>query len=77
MIKGANEVEIRYESTYVRDNMGMHYFLDKEDGSEYTYTDFETANAHKVFPCFDQPNIKAPFELLTLVPKGLCWTSDT
>lgn len=35
---------------------------------EYCYTQLETANAHIWFPCFDQPNIKAPYELLVLAP---------
>jgi aminopeptidase N len=57
--QGANEVVIGFESRYVRDTMGMQYYFDKEDSEEYLYTDFETANAHLVFPCFDQPNMKA------------------
>lgn len=67
---GENVVKVYYESKYARDCQGMHYFLDKEDGEEYLYTQFEAADAHMVFPCFDQPNIKAPYELMTLVPKG-------
>ena len=46
----------------------MHYFLDKEDNSEYIYSKFEPFNANKAFPCFDQPDLKAPYTLLVLAP---------
>jgi aminopeptidase N len=32
----------------------------------------EPYSAHKWFPCFDQPDLKAPYELLVLASKG--WT---
>ena len=67
---GSNEVEIRFESNYVRDNQGVHYYQDTEDKNEYIYTQFEAANAHICFPCFDQPSIKAPYKFLAMVPKG-------
>ena len=51
--EGANSVSVTFESYYVKDCQGMHYFMDKEDGEEYLYTQFEAANAHCVFPCFD------------------------
>lgn len=36
--EGKNTVVIRFVSKYVRDCMGMHYFVDKEDNEEYLYT---------------------------------------
>ena len=38
---------------------GFHQFIDPEDGEEYLYTNFEPYEAHRLFPCFDQPDIKA------------------
>ena len=66
---GENKVQIRFVSKYVRDCQGIHYFLDKDDGEEYLYSQFEANDAHKAFPCFDQPDLKAPYTLLALVPK--------
>ena len=66
---GENKVQIRFVSKYVRDCQGIHYFLDKDDEEEYLYSQFEANDAHKAFPCFDQPDLKAPYTLLALVPK--------
>ena len=65
-------MHIGFVSNYVKDCQGMHYFVDKADNEEYLYTQYEAADAHKAFPCFDQPDIKAPYTLCVLVPKG--WT---
>ncbi|KQC00084.1 M1 family aminopeptidase [Pedobacter sp. Hv1] len=37
---------------------------------EYLYALFVPANARTAFPCFDQPDLKARFELSLTVPKG-------
>ena len=64
-------------SEYVRDCEGMHYFKDKDDEEEYIYTQFEAVNAHKVFPCFDQPDLKAKYILMVLVPDNWIVISNT
>lgn len=53
LMQGVNFVEIRFESRYVRDCEGIHYYKDTGDGEEYLYSQFEAASAHKAFPCFD------------------------
>ena len=50
---GHNEVKIRFVSAYVRDCQGLQYNKDPEDGEEYLYSQFEAADAHHAFPCFD------------------------
>jgi len=42
--------------------------LNRRDG--YVYTLFVPDRAHTVFPCFDQPNMKAKFNLKLEVPKS-------
>ena len=50
---GQNKVTVRFVSNYVRDCQGLHYFKDSDDQEEYLYSQFEAADAHKCFPCFD------------------------
>lgn len=64
-----NEVEIDYVGDYSRSGEGLHHFTDPEDGKEYLYSHFEPYDAHRMFPCFDQPDLKATFKLTVEVPK--------
>lgn len=36
---------------------------------EYLYTNFEPFDAHRLFPCFDQPDIKAKYSLTIRAPR--------
>jgi len=69
---GANVIEVQFESEYVNDCAGVHYFKDDADGAEYIYSELEPANAHIWFPCFDQPDLKAAYDMLVLAPVD--WT---
>jgi len=59
-------------SEYVTDCQGVHYFHDQQDGTEYVYSELETNFCHIWFPCFDQPDLKARYELLAAVTQD--WT---
>ena len=65
-----NEVSIRYRNRYDKGGVGLHRFVDPEDGAVYVYTDFEPFNAHRLFPCFDQPDIKATYDVEVLAPES-------
>ncbi len=39
--------------------MGLHRVVDPADGKVYLYTQCEPFEAHRVFACFDQPDLKA------------------
>lgn len=65
---GVNVVHVDFEAEYVTDCQGMQWFKDEEDKNEYLYTNSEPDHAHLWFPCFDQPDIKAPYNLLVLAP---------
>ena len=62
------EVRLVYENAYDRTGEGLHQFVDPEDGEEYLYTHFEPFGAHRLFPCFDQPDLKARYRLSVVAP---------
>ena len=63
-----NEVRVAYENEYDHTGEGFHQFVDPQDGGEYLYTGFEPYQAHRLFPCFDQPDLKATYELTVTAP---------
>src|SRR5262249_30214584 len=66
-------IEIEYQASYNKQGQGIQRVADPEDGSEYVYTDFEPYYAHTLFPCFDQPDLKATFRLQVDTPSD--WTA--
>jgi aminopeptidase N len=65
-----NEVVVDAECGYSRSGEGLHRFTDPVDGNVYMYSDLETFDAHRVYACFDQPDLKATYELTVLAPEG-------
>ncbi len=69
LLSDANEVRVVYENEYDHTGEGFHQFVDPQDGAEYLYTGFEPYQAHRLFPCFDQPDLKAQYELIVTAPE--------
>ncbi|TMQ19872.1 MAG: M1 family metallopeptidase, partial [Deltaproteobacteria bacterium] len=46
-------------------------------GAAYVYTQFEALYARRVFPCFDEPDSKVPWQLTLDVPADLVAVSNT
>ncbi|MEU0478254.1 aminopeptidase N [Streptosporangium sp. NPDC006013] len=63
-----NELRVDADCSYTRTGEGLHRFVDPVDKSVYLYSQFETADAHRMYACFDQPDLKATFELTVLAP---------
>jgi len=64
-----NEVVVTADGDYMRTGEGLHRFVDPVDGSVYLYTQFETFDAHRMFACFDQPDLKAAFRFVVRAPR--------
>jgi len=69
-LREANVVEVRYRNAYDTTGVGFHRFQDPEDSEVYLYTDFEPFNAHRLFPSFDQPDLKATWDLTVQAPQA-------
>ncbi|TDD31969.1 aminopeptidase N [Actinomadura sp. KC06] len=65
-----NELRVVADCAYSRSGEGLHRFVDPVDDSVYLYSQFETADAHRMYTCFDQPDLKATFELTVRAPEG-------
>jgi aminopeptidase N len=64
--KGKNRVSVMYQSQYNNDHSGLISFLDNKE--QFLFTDFEPYGASRVFPCFDQPSLKAKMKLTVIGP---------
>lgn len=64
----SNTVRVVYENDYDHEGDGFHQFIDPEDGQEYLYTNFEPYESHRLFPQFDQPDIKGTYRLEVTAP---------
>lgn len=70
LVRGSNVVIIDYKHDYRRDGRGLHYFNDPTDGNSYLFSQFEAYDFNKVFPGFDQPDLKATYEMTVNAPKS-------
>ena len=68
LLGATTEVEVAYENEYDRGGDGFHHFVDPEDGAEYAYSNFEPFEAHRLFPCFDQPDLKGTYAVTVRAP---------
>ncbi len=57
---------------YSRTGEGLHRFVDPADSKVYLYSQFESADARRMYATFEQPSMKATFELIVTAPTG--WT---
>lgn len=70
----AGEHELRIDAVmgYSRTGEGMHRFTDPTDGETYVYTQLFMDDVQRVFAAFDQPDLKAVFDLSVKAPEN--WT---
>ncbi|WP_194837577.1 aminopeptidase N [Nocardia sp. XZ_19_369] len=65
-----NELVVEADCEYSNTGEGLHRFVDPTDDSVYLYSQFETADAKRMFACFDQPDLKATFDVsVTAAPE--------
>ncbi|MGW3723992.1 aminopeptidase N, partial [Streptomyces sp. NPDC000851] len=69
---GDHELRVDAAMRYSHTGEGMHRFTDPTDGETYVYTQLFMDDVQRVFAAFDQPDLKAVFELSVKAPDG--WT---
>ncbi|MGL4306259.1 MAG: aminopeptidase N [Mycobacteriaceae bacterium] len=63
-----NTVVVVADCLYSHTGEGLHRFVDPTDDAVYLYSQFETADAKRMFACFDQPDLKATFDVHVTAP---------
>jgi aminopeptidase N len=63
-----NVLVVDADCHYSNTGEGLHRFVDPVDGEVYLYSQFETADAKRMFACFDQPDLKAAFDVVVTAP---------
>ncbi len=66
---GPQKLIIRFSHPYSSNGSGLYRFIDPEDGNAYLYSDLEPYDANRIFPSFDQPDIKATYEMTVTAPR--------
>ncbi|MEV8542385.1 aminopeptidase N [Streptomyces sp. NPDC051572] len=69
---GEHELRVDASMRYSRTGEGMHRFTDPTDSETYVYTQLFMEDVQRVFAAFDQPDLKAVFDLSVTAPEG--WT---
>ena len=67
-----NVVRVEASMSYSRDGEGLHRATDPEDGQTYCYGMSFMDAAPRMFACFDQPDLKAPYDVRIRAPRD--WT---
>ncbi len=69
-LAAANVLRVVADCAYSRSGEGLHRFTDPADKQVYLYSDLETFDAHRIYACFDQPDMKATYQLQVTAPEG-------
>ncbi|MGW5419028.1 aminopeptidase N [Streptomyces sp. NPDC003943] len=72
LTEGEHTLRIATTMRYSRTGEGMHRFTDPTDGEAYVYTQLFMEDVQRVFAAFDQPDLKAVFDVSVTAPEG--WT---
>jgi aminopeptidase N len=67
---GPNRLELRFSTAIAPAGTSIIRFSEPADNAEYLYTLLVPADANQLFPSFDQPDLKAVFQMHLTVPDG-------
>ena len=67
-LRPENEVVVTATMRYSNDGQGLHRSVDAADGNHYVYGHLFLDAAPRVYGCFDQPDLKAPYDVRVTTP---------
>ncbi len=74
----AGELDLHVEYTgSIAETSTQGVFRQKDGDAWYVYTQLETTDGRRAFPCFDEPSYKSPWELTLTIPAGSNALSNT
>ncbi|MFP4634695.1 MAG: aminopeptidase N [Nitriliruptoraceae bacterium] len=65
---GEHHLRVQASMEYQHEGNGLHRFVDPVDERVYLHSQFQPFDAHLVYACFDQPDLKTVFELSVDAP---------
>ena len=77
LTEGDHRLAITAIHRFSRSGEGLHRFVDPADGRTYLYTQFETADARRMYANFEQPDLKATFDFVIRAPRDWTVISNT
>lgn len=66
--EGQNTFRADYSAEYSTQGQGLHRFIDPETKQAFLHTQFQTYDANRFMPCFDQPDLRASLSLTVEAP---------
>jgi cytosol alanyl aminopeptidase len=73
--RGHAVVAITWSAAFDDELSGLYRV--RENDAWYAFTQFEPADARRMFPCFDEPSYKTPYDVSVTVPKGMIAVANT
>ena len=67
-LQAENTLVISAHGKYSNSGEGLHRFVDPVDQEVYLYTQFEVPDSRRMFPVFEQPDLKAEFSFSIIAP---------
>lgn len=77
LVPGPAKLTINFTGTLSSDKMKGFYlskYLLQGSQKHMAVTQFEATDARRAFPCWDEPQIKAKFDVMLVVPEGLLFS---
>jgi alanyl aminopeptidase len=71
---GTAQIDVAYDAPFAADLAGLYRV--EEAGAWYAYTQFESTDARRAFPCFDEPSFKTAYDVTVTTPTGLTALSN-